>query len=104
MSCGPLTLDVRAMTVTKADRVQRLTPKQCHLLMAFMIHPGQVLPYSLLLKEIWQTDYTGDVRLLHVHIHALRVKIEDDASHPRLLLTVRGRGYRFALPDLQDTN
>ena len=103
LTCGPLTLDMSEMTVTRGDRVQKLTPKECYLLMAFMTHPGQVLPHSLLVKEIWQTDYTGDMRRLHVHIRWLRMKIETDPSHPALLQTVRGSGYRLVLPGTPTT-
>ncbi len=99
LTCGPLTLDIGEMTVARGGRVYRLTPKECHLLTAFMTHPGQVLPHSLLLQEIWQTDYMGDMRMLHVHIRWLRMKIEADPSHPLLLQTVRGRGYRFVSPE-----
>jgi DNA-binding response OmpR family regulator len=99
LACGPLTLNISEMTVARGDRIYKLTPKECHLLTAFMTHPGQVLPHALLLKEIWQTEYTGDMRMLHVHIRWLRTKIEEDPSHPTLLQTVRGRGYRFVPPD-----
>jgi DNA-binding response OmpR family regulator len=99
LTCGPLTLDLDTMYVTKGGVSVKLTPKECQLLTAFMSHPGQVLPRELLIKEIWHTDYTGDMRMLHVHIRWLRVKIEDDPGHPRLVQTVRGRGYRFVPPE-----
>jgi DNA-binding response OmpR family regulator len=99
LSCGPLTLDLAAQTVTKGDRVERLTPKECQLLTAFMRHPNQILASNLLIEEIWQTDYTDEKRMLHVHIRWLRIKVEDDPSHPQLIQTVRGRGYRFVAPD-----
>jgi DNA-binding response OmpR family regulator len=99
VSCGPLTLDVAAQTVTKGDRVVRLTPKECQLLTAFMRHPNQILASELLIEEIWQTHYTDEKRMLHVHIRWLRTKVEDDPSHPQLIQTVRGRGYRFVAPD-----
>ena len=102
LTCGPLVLDMSTLTVTKGDRVVKLTPKESQLLTAFMSHPGQILPHELLMQEIWQTDYTGDMRMLHVHIRLLRKKIEDDPSNPILLLTVRRRGYRFVLPDNEE--
>lgn len=102
LSCGPLTLDMAAMTVTRGDVVTKLTPKECQLLTAFMRHPGKILASELLIREIWQTDYVDDMRVLHVHIRWLRVKIEDDPSHPAFIQTVRGRGYRFVAPDMPD--
>ena len=52
-----------------------------------------------LMKEVWDTDYLGDTRTLDVHIRWLRKKIEDDPSHPVLIRTVRGVGYRFEVED-----
>ena len=99
ITCGPLTLDTVKMTVTQSERVVKLTPKQTQLLTAFMRHPGQVLSRGLLIQDVWHTDYLGDTRMLDVHIRWLREKIEDDPSHPMLLRTVRGHGYRFTPPE-----
>jgi DNA-binding response OmpR family regulator len=49
------------------------------------------------------TDFTDDMRMLHVHIRLLRKKIEDDPSHPVLVQTVRRRGYRFVPPQGEET-
>ena len=102
LSCGPLLLDMKALTVTKGDRVTKLTPKECQLLTVFMSHPGQVIAHELLIKEIWHTDFTDDMRMLHVHIRLLRKKIEDDPSNPVLVQTVRRHGYRFVVPESED--
>ncbi len=102
LSCGPLTLDMGAATVKKGERVINLTPKETQLLTAFMRHPGQILAHTLLIKEIWQTDFIDDIRLLHVHIRLLRKKIEDDPSHPVLIQTVRRRGYRFVSQESEE--
>jgi DNA-binding response OmpR family regulator len=98
LSCGPLTLDMSALKVTKGDRVIKLTPKETQLLTAFMSHPGDILPHELLIREIWHTDFIDDMRMLHVHIRLLRKKIEDEPSNPKLVQTVRRRGYRFVPP------
>ena len=75
-----------------------LAPKEFQLLATFMQHSGEVLPRSFLIREIWNTDYLGDTRMLDVHIRWLRQKIEDNASSPTYLRTVRGVGYRFEPP------
>lgn len=102
VNCGPLTLNIKAMTVTKGDRVIQLTPKECQLLTAFMRYPGQLLTRELLINEIWETTFMDDLRILYVHVHLLRKKIEDDPRHPKYVQTVRGRGYRFVVPDTAD--
>jgi DNA-binding response OmpR family regulator len=50
---------------------------------------------QLLLERVWEHDYFGDERIVDVHVRRLRTKIEVDASDPRLLVTVRGLGYRL---------
>ena len=50
------------------------------------------------LEELWQSDFSGDVRACDVHISNLRQKIERDPQDPELVLTVRGVGYRLADP------
>jgi DNA-binding response OmpR family regulator len=75
-----------------------LAPKEFDLLAMFMRHSGEVLPRSFLVREIWETDYLGDTRMLDVHIRWLRRKIEDEPSEPTYLRTVRGVGYRFEAP------
>ena len=49
-----------------------------------------------LLQQVWGYDYLGDTRLLDVHIRRLRRKVETDPDEPRLVLTVRGAGYKVA--------
>jgi DNA-binding response OmpR family regulator len=61
----------------------------------FMRHPGEVLDRKVLFKKLWETDYTGDMRSLDVHISWLRQALEDDPRHPKYIKTERGVGYRL---------
>ncbi len=90
-----LTLDLQTRLLSRGDQRHRLTPKEFLLLKLFMSTPGQVLTHKTILKEVWNTEYDGDIRTLHVHISWLRKKIEDSPRQPRRLRTVRGVGYRF---------
>ncbi len=90
-----LTLDTERRRVTRGNKTHKLTPKEFELLKLFMNHREQVVTRQVLMKEIWDTDYLGDTRTLDVHIRWLREKIEDDASRPSRLITVRGEGYRL---------
>jgi len=98
LTAGPITLNQAAMTVTKGGQTYKLTPKQAQLLAMFMRNPGKILERKMLVKDVWETDYLGDTRMLDVHIRWLREKIEDDPSHPVYLTTVRGVGYCFNVP------
>ncbi len=72
-----------------------LPPKQYKLLEFFMRHPQRVWSRDKLLENIWGADFIGDVKTVDVHIRWLREKLEENPSQPRLILTVRGFGYRF---------
>ena len=96
---GRLVLDLRTRCVYRNGIVRRLTPKQAHLLRVFMEHPGQTLTRKFLMKTVWNTSYLGDTRTLDVHVRWIRERIEDNPSSPRYLRTIRGVGYRFAVPD-----
>ncbi len=91
-----LHLDSRQLEVNGEFSI--LTPKQYRLLCLFMSHPGEVLTRKRLMKDVWETDYTGDTRTLDVHIHWVREKLGDVPGQPRYLQTVRRVGYRFVDP------
>lgn len=95
LQAGELVLDPVTRTLHKGGTKSRLRPKEAALLALFMRKPGQVLTRREIVKEVWDTDYVDDTRTLTVHVHWLRLKIEDDPDQPRLLRTVRGAGYRF---------
>lgn len=95
LSRGGLVLDAKTHLLTNGERHYRLTPKEFLLLRLFMTRPGQVLTHKLILREVWNTEYDGDIRTLHVHVSWLRAKIEAVPHKPELLRTVRGVGYRF---------
>lgn len=99
LEAGPLTLNVDKRTVQKNHREHRLTPKQAQLLEVLIRHPGQLIRRSELMQKVWETDFLDDTRTLDVHIRWVREAIEDDPSKPHFITTVRGKGYRFAVPD-----
>ena len=94
---GELALDLQTRLLARGEQRYRLTPKEFLLLKLFMSRPGQVLTHKVILKEVWNTEYDGDIRTLHVHISWLRRKIEDSPREPTRLRTVRGVGYRFEI-------
>ncbi|GAB4515538.1 MAG: response regulator transcription factor [Anaerolineae bacterium] len=96
---GDLVLDPSTRVVQTVNGEQRLTPKECALLMVLMEHAGEIVSREELMRSIWKTNYLGDTRTLDVHIRWLRKKIEPDPSHPRMIITHRGVGYSLALPE-----
>lgn len=77
---------------------QKLTPKLARLLEEFIRFPNQIVTRRQLMLNVWNTSYVGDTRTLDVHMRWMREAIEEDASNPELLQTVRGKGYIFAIP------
>ena len=61
-------------------------------------HPNVTLSREALLRNVWKYEQSVDTRTVDVHIRGLRQKIETDPSHPLLLETVRGYGYRLTVP------
>lgn len=77
------------------DNLIELTPKEYDLLRLFLQSPNQAFGRETLLKHIWGYDYVGDTRTVDMHIQRLRTKIEADVTNPKILITVRGFGYRL---------
>jgi DNA-binding response OmpR family regulator len=84
--------------VLKAGRELNLTKTEFRLLCEFADHAGMVLSRDQLLERVWGYDYLGDSRLVDAHVRRLRLKIEDQPDDPRLIVTVRGIGYRLLTP------
>ncbi|WP_020387394.1 response regulator transcription factor [Kribbella catacumbae] len=74
-----------------------LTVTEFRLLSELAQAPGRVLSRPALLEAVWQHGFYGDERIVDVHIRRLRTKIERDPGQPRIVVTVRGLGYRLDL-------
>jgi DNA-binding response OmpR family regulator len=73
----------------------QLTKTEFRLLCEFAEHPGMVLSRDQLLERVWGYDYLGDSRLVDAHIRRLRLKVEEEPDSPRIVVTVRGLGYKL---------
>lgn len=91
-----LQVEPDAGVVRKGGGVVPLTKTEFQLLVTLASRPNQVFTRHMLLEKVWNYDYLGDSRLVDVHIRRLRAKVEDDPSHPKLITTVRGFGYKLS--------
>ena len=91
---GDLTIDVAAHEVRRGDELISLTPLEFELLVALASKPQQVFTREQLLEQVWGYHYKADTRLVNVHVQRLRSKVERDPDNPRVVMTVRGVGYR----------
>jgi len=92
---GELTIDASTREVHKGDKSLRLTAKEFDLLWFLASNPRQVFSRAQLMERVWGYESALDTGTVTVHMRRLREKLEDEPSHPRLLETVWGVGYRF---------
>jgi two-component system response regulator MtrA len=91
---GDLEIDVAAHEARRGDGRINLTPLEFDLLIALASKPQQVFTREMLLEQVWGYHYKADTRLVNVHVQRLRAKVEDDPDNPKIVMTVRGVGYR----------
>jgi DNA-binding response OmpR family regulator len=96
---GVVTIDRKRHAVSRNGEPVSLSQREYDLLLALLGAQGAVMSRSQLLDQVWGEQWVGDPRTLDVHIRWLREKIEADPAQPRLVLTVRGVGYRLVTPD-----
>ena len=92
---GKIEIDLSRHTVLNAGFPLDLSPKEFDLLVFLARNRGQVFNREALLAKVWGYDYAGDTRTVDVHVRWLREKIEDNPEVPRLLITIRGVGYKL---------
>jgi two-component system KDP operon response regulator KdpE len=93
---GEIIIDLAERRVTRGGQPVRLTPTEFRLLAALAEKPGHTVSPKELLARVWGNEYVDDVENVKRYIHYLRQKLEDDAEHPRLIMTERGFGYYLA--------
>lgn len=92
---GEIEIDLSRHTASIAGRCLDLTPKEFDLLAFLVRNRGQVFKRETLLEKVWGYDYAGDTRTVDVHVRWLREKIEENPETPKVLITVRGVGYKI---------
>ena len=96
---GSIEIDKRRYAVTRQGAAVSLSQREYDLLVALQEADGAVIKRGDLLDQVWGDEWIGDPRTLDVHMRWLREKLEEEPGAPRLLLTVRGVGYRLVSGD-----
>ena len=96
---GRFVLNTKSRTLSKNGKMVDLTQVEFQILEFFMKNPNTALERSAILDEVWGSNYFGDVKIVDVNIRRLRMKIEDEPSNPKYLLTVWGFGYKWNKED-----
>jgi two-component system, OmpR family, response regulator PhoP len=97
LKCGPVELDTRAQTVEVSGVKVELTTFEYRILEHLMLRAGDVISKSELTERLYDQDFERDSNVIEVLVGRLRRKLDpQEQLHP--IETLRGRGYRFALP------
>ena len=89
------TLDFGAMEVRALGKSHRLTQMECDLLRYLVKNAGQAVSRGTILEDVWGLHESTDTRAIDNFIVRLRRYLEDRPASPKILLTVRGVGYKF---------
>lgn len=92
---GRFVLNTRSRTLTKDAKPIILTQVEFQMMEYFFRNPDAALDRMTILNKIWGNDYYGDDKIVDVNIRRLRMKVEDDPSNPKHLITVWGLGYKW---------
>ena len=95
MVSGVFVLDQKSRVLYKNGTPIDLTQVEFQIMELFFANPGVALVREKILEGVWGENYFGDVKIVDVNIRRLRIKIEDEPSAPKHILTVWGYGYRW---------
>lgn len=93
---GTADLERREVRFQDGQRTD-LSEREVELLRYLATNPGRAISREEILANVWRITPQGvSTRTIDMHVARLREKLRDDAEHPQVLLTVRGKGYMFA--------
>jgi two-component system, OmpR family, KDP operon response regulator KdpE len=95
LNAGDVTIDVSRYLVFRGGAEVHLTPTEFDLLRVLTSEAGKVLTHRQLLERVWGSHAAENAQQLRVYINYLRRKLEPDPSHPQLIVTEPGVGYRL---------
>ena len=96
ITSGDFVLNLKSRSLSKAGAPVELTQVEFQIMEFFMSNPNSAMERTEILRHVWGDNYFGDVKIVDVNIRRLRMKIEDDPSSPRHILTIWGYGYKWA--------
>lgn len=92
---GAFVLNQKSRTVSKDGQPLELTQVEYQILEYFFSNPNTALSRQDVLNKVWGERYFGDIKIVDVNIRRLRMKLEDEPSEPKNLVTVWGFGYKW---------
>ena len=95
LKSGIFTLNLRNRTLVKNGAVIELTQVEFQIMEYFFSNPGVALDRMDILNHVWGDAYVGEDKIVDVNIRRLRMKVEDEPSNPKFIVTVWGLGYKW---------
>jgi response regulators consisting of a cheY-like receiver domain and a winged-helix DNA-binding domain len=95
ITLGEFVLNLRKRTLLKNGKNIELTQVEFQIIEYFFLNPNVALSRTDILDRVWGDEYFGEEKIVDVNIRRLRIKIEDNPSNPKYLLTVWGMGYKW---------
>ncbi len=92
---GDFTLNLKNHSLKKSGRQIELTQVEFQIMEYFFSNPGTALDRSAILKYVWGEQYVGEEKIVDVNIRRLSMKVEDNPSSPKYIVTVWGLGYKW---------
>jgi DNA-binding response OmpR family regulator len=95
LTLGPLEIDDQSKTVALHGRPVQLSPKEYELLKLLASKPGRVFSDREILQNVWPEGSLASSTDVKRYIHLLRRKLEEDPKRPKMIVTVKGFGYKL---------
>ncbi|MBQ7386141.1 MAG: response regulator transcription factor [Ruminococcus sp.] len=95
LKSGIFTLNLRNRTLVKNGTVIELTQVEFQIMEYFFSNPQTALDRTDILNHVWGEAYVGEEKIVDVNIRRLRMKVEDEPSNPKYIVTVWGLGYKW---------
>ena len=96
LKSGEFVLNLRNRALLKNGKMIDLTQVEFQIMEYFFSNPGVALDRMDILTHVWGDSYVGEDKIVDVNIRRLRMKIEDEPSAPKYIVTVWGLGYKWA--------
>ena len=96
IASGPFVLNLKSRTVSKNGAPIDLTQVEYQIMEYFFKNQNTALDRTSILNHIWGESYYGDDKIVDVNIRRIRMKIEDEPSNPKYILTIWGFGYKWS--------
>lgn len=95
LKSGEFVLNLRNRALLKNGKMIELTQVEFQIMEYFFSNPGVALDRTDILTHVWGESYVGEEKIVDVNIRRLRMKVEDEPSNPKYIVTVWGLGYKW---------